>query len=241
MRKHFLLNSAASGAFVFMTMACSATQSGFSGEQTASQTVSNKDAQAEVAKADEEKPAPAALPSVIPTPIEKIFIKSEQCWFAVSGGWIGYGDHGDVFPKTKSGRPVGPGEVFDDVGGLYLAARAEPYVYGQGAGEIDRAVDTSFDSILVAPGMNVEIRDGSGNKIFEGVGPIIAEAFYEANDPRWKPDLSGLYRKVLLQKKVTLPEWMQDWLSQNDKLLVVDILRARSVKVSAIPGGRCSD
>jgi hypothetical protein len=82
-----------------------------------------------------------------------------------------------TFPNTISGNPPGVGEIFDSAGGVYLAAREEPYVYGVGGKEIDAAAYFSFDSIAVPPGMRAEIRGSAGNVIFSGDGPFIAPPF----------------------------------------------------------------
>ena len=55
---------------------------------------------------------------------------------------MGLGDYSDTFPKPTSGKSIATGEKFDTVGGVFLAARAEPYVYKAGGGEIDGAVAT---------------------------------------------------------------------------------------------------
>jgi hypothetical protein len=186
--------------------------------------------------------APAATVVATAAPVrvpdaETVAKLQQECWFAVSGTWAGYpSDYETTFPQTKSGKPIGPGEVFDTVGGVYLAARAEPYVYGEGGKEIDKAVDFTFDSILIAPGMTAEIRDGQGNRLFDGVGPLIGESAYYANNSTW----AGVYLTKLLSRKETLPVWMQDWLAVNNKLVVIDLYAARWVKVSSVPGSKCA-
>ena len=69
-------------------------------------------------------------------------LRSQECWFAVSGTYVALGDYSDTFPKPTSGKSIATGEKFDTVGGVFLAARAEPYVYKAGGGEIDGAVAT---------------------------------------------------------------------------------------------------
>ncbi len=223
-----------------MTLACSAAQSSFSAGQTPSQKVSSKSAQAEVAKIPEEKPTPAPEPGTAVKPTEQPLSKSQECWFAVSGTYVGLGDYSDTFPKPTSGKPIANGEKFDTVGGVFLYARPEPYVYKEGGGEIDAAVDYSFDGIVVPPGMSVEIRASANDEpIHKGEGPLIAIA--------GKTDGNGYGSPFTYKEKFDAgglkhwPQWMQDYLSKSGgKVEIIYTHPARWVKVSVVEGGRCA-
>jgi len=128
---------------------------------------------------------PVAEPVPRETPAEEskfpaitdVASRPKQCWFAVSGGIAGFAWGGNDpfgyrydFGKTASGKPVGHGETFDLVGGVYLAPRDKPYALGEGAHEIDLAIKFTFDSIVVPPGMKAEIRDAESRQIFGVLG-----------------------------------------------------------------------
>jgi hypothetical protein len=163
--------------------------------------------------------------------------KSQECWFAVSGTYVSYGDYEDTFPNTKtangSGKPFQAGGQFDTVGGVFLAARSAPYIYDEGGQEIDKAVDYTFDGIVVPPGMLVDIRPSAdATPLFSGQGPLIAvtggpltyNSKFEAGELKhW-------------------PQWMQDVLKSKGRVESIPRLHeARWVKVSTVPGSRCSD
>lgn len=171
---------------------------------------------------------------------------AQRCWVAVSGNHAGshpirsptvtmVGDQ-EVrtaqyqFPGTISGRPVSHGEIFDDVGGTYLAARDEPYVEGQGGREIDDAIAYTFDSIVVAPGMRAELRNSNGTVLFKGDGPVVVEStnFAALND----------YYAGLKARK-DLPQWMITYVSGIAALPTADLHPVQWVKVSVISGGSC--
>jgi hypothetical protein len=163
-------------------------------------------------------------------------VRRRQCWFAVSGTWVGVSlqsigiDYKMRFPATNSGNPVGPGERFDAVGGIYLAARSQPYVAG--GGEIDAAIAGTFDSIVVAPGMSVEIRNAQGAVLFKGNGPFIGES--DAY-----PQYAGMYFN-LLKTTSGLPKWMNDYVAARTAVEMVPGLQTATwVKVSVIPKSRC--
>lgn len=166
--------------------------------------------------------------------------KSLECWFAVSGTYVGLGDYEDTFPKTKSGNKISSGEVFDTVGGVFLAARPEPYVYGEGGKEIDKAVDFTFDGIVVPAGMSVEIRPAANAEpIHSGSGPLIAiagrsEGFGYGSQTTFKEkfEAGGLKH---------WPQWMQDYLKEKEgQVKIIDTHPGRWVKVSVVDGGRCT-
>lgn len=180
---------------------------------------------------------PSALPDVEATPkIEK----SQECWFAVCGTYVGLGDYEDTFPKTKSGNKISSGEIFDTVGGVFLAARPEPYIYGEGGKEIDKAVDFTFDGIVVPPGMSVEIRPSANESpIYAGEGPLIAIA--------GRTEGTGYGTQTTFKEKFESgglshwPQWMQDYLKEKDgQVKIIPTHPGRWVKVSVVDGGRCS-
>lgn len=164
---------------------------------------------------------------------------SQECWFAVSGTYVGLGDYEDTFPKPKSGKPIAQAEVFDTVGGVFLYARNEPYVYGQGAKEIDLAVNYTFDGIVVPPGMSVDIRaSASESPIFKGEGPLIAIAGSGTEGYGSPLTYKAQYDGGALKR---WPQWMQDYLRDNEgKVKLIPLHPARWVKVSVVDGGRCA-
>ncbi len=163
---------------------------------------------------------------------------AQRCWFAVSGTWIGHssylGQYQDRFPSTTSGRPVSHGESFDNTGGVFLSARDQPYIYGQGGREIDKAFDTTFDSIVIAPGMTAELRNASGTVVFKGDGPVVVTSSYYENQPQFR----GQYFTAIKNRN-DLPEWIKTYLAGRTALLDVDLHAASWVKVSAVAGGSC--
>jgi len=170
-----------------------------------------------------------------------------NCWFAVSGVAIGskltanatsyirqvHTDYGGIFPRTKSGNPLGWGESFDNVGGIVLAPRDEAYVYGEGGEEIDLAVDRSFDGIVVAPGLEVEIRDASGNVIIKREGPLIAAS--EAWIPQLRPFTDAI------KANTANPQWMLDFVDGLTTVPTYPLRGGRWVKVSVISGSKCDN
>ena len=165
--------------------------------------------------------------------------REEECLFAVSGTWIGFGDHGSTFPllldKKTSPQTLGR---FDNVGGIYLAAREQPYIFGQGQKEIDDAIKFTFDSILIGPGMRAEIKDAQNKLLYSGTGPVIGESAFYAQQEAW----TGRYRQKLIEVKANLPQWMQKVLDVNaNPIQVIELHQAHSVKVSAVLGGQCDN
>jgi hypothetical protein len=165
----------------------------------------------------------------------------KTCWFAVSGAWMGVtdGNWPGIFPAVKGGGDIKHGARFDDFGGVFLEARDTPYVNKDQGGEINKAVTWTFDSIAVAPGMQVEIRDETGKMIYEGEGPMVGQSSYHAG-----ADVS--YRSKLLTNK-NIPEWMRE-VAENDQIQTLDLHSklfgvapgdAQSVLVKKVPGSNC--
>lgn len=188
---------------------------------------------------------------------EQIAEMKRKCWFAVSGGWIGadttdiapthsYNNWGSVFPATISGNPVGHGETFDEVGGVYLEARNEAYTSNavpmtnlvrnssrpEVGHEIDRAINWTFDSIAVAPGMHVVIKALSGNVVFETDGPFIGVS---GEHGRFS---SEYFQRLKASTSIT--QWMTSYLNTVTSIQqITGLHNSQSVQVRAIPGGEC--
>lgn len=159
-----------------------------------------------------------------------------DCWFAVSGTWImPGGSYASTFPRGKSGGDPNPGEAFDGAGGVYLAPRADPYVYGQGGKEIDGAIRHTFDGIAIPPDVKATIRAASGVVLVEKTGPWLAQAtFYSA-----QPAFANKMAEGLRAASATMPAWVNDFLTREGRVDAADLYQAREVSVSAVPGGRC--
>lgn len=226
---------------LFALSACSGgTTGGFSGSQTTPRDSKQKVTISENSTA-KTKPAPTiqqeAKLRAVASPVTE---KSQECWFAVSGTYVGLGDYEDTFPKTKSGKKISSGEIFDTVGGVFLVARPEPYIYGEGGKEIDKAVDFTFDGIVVPPGMSVEIRPSAiESPIYAGEGPLIAIA--------GRTEGTGYGTQTTFKEKFESgglshwPQWMQDYLKEKDgQVKIIQTHPGRWVKVSVVDGGRCS-
>ncbi|MFZ9520398.1 MAG: hypothetical protein ACO3A4_07965 [Silvanigrellaceae bacterium] len=164
---------------------------------------------------------------------------SSDCLFALSGTFVGYGDYGDVFPKTLSGNSPTHRESFDKVGGVFLAARERPYVYGQGNKEIDKAVDFGFEGIVVPAGMSLEIRSGENQEvIYSGKGPLVAIEGSSVGTGVGTP--TNYQYKFDSGKLSHWPQWMTSYLSSTGgKVETIKIRSARWVKVSPIAGETC--
>jgi hypothetical protein len=150
------------------------------------------------------------------------------------------GDYSDTFPKPTSGNKIAMGEEFDTVGGVFLAARNEPYIYKQGGKEIDKAVDNTFDGIVVPPGMSVEIRPSeSGAVIHQGQGPLIAIAGSENGTGYGSP---FTYKEKFDAGELKhWPQWMQDFLKASDgKVKIIPMHAGKWVKVSVVEGSSCA-
>lgn len=159
----------------------------------------------------------------------------EHCWFAVSGGFAGAPGYKGVFGSTSSGKPIAPGELFDTVGGIYLAARAAPYVHMQGKKELDRAIEMTFDSLVVPPGMEVEIKDAAGKLLFKTQGPFYGISSFYAQHV-------GMVYGVLA-KNDQIPAWLKEHVKslEKDKKVpaVPSLQQGRSVLVKEVPGSSC--
>lgn len=166
---------------------------------------------------------------------------SNQCWFAVSGNWIAHpsylAQYADQFVKIIKESQVEHGKVFDNVGGIFLAASDTPYEFGVGEKLIDSAVNNTFDSILVAPGMHVLIKNADGVVLFDGPGPVISgSATYEN-----RSDFRGLYYKALKTIANDLPQWMANYLNEHTEVKSLPLWDARYVKISTVYGSQCGD
>ncbi len=132
---------------------------------------------------------------------------------------------------TSSGRKISHGEAFDTVGGVYLNARENPYHYG--GSEIDAAVNHSFDSIAVAPGMTVEIRSETDALIYQGQGPYMALS----SDHSESVTHVG---SILRTREAQMPAWMRDYLHGiGYNFARIPLHGARFVRVTRTPGVAC--
>lgn len=166
---------------------------------------------------------------------EEILKLRQACWFAVSGTWGGslgyYPTAATTFPKTMDNELPTHGKKFDTLGGVFLNARADPYVYKQGGREIDGAVNNTFDSISIAPNMKAEIRNGTGTLIAEIDGPYLGiETQYAQNAT-----------KVIAQVKdrTDMPKWFRTLIKTSNPIKSLKLQAARSVKVTPKTGSRC--
>jgi hypothetical protein len=147
----------------------------------------------------------------------------------------------NVFPETLSGHIIQSGEKFESsAGGVYLNARAEPYEYRKGGGEIDQAVETTFDSIAVTPGVSVELRKSGGQIVYQGTGPYMATSGHT----------DSAFQTWLQSRRDKMPGWMRTYLDARS--FIPEILSGLSpgiggtptngvvwVKVTRIPGTSC--
>ncbi len=170
------------------------------------------------------------------------------CLFMVSGAAWGHTvsrSLGSTFPLPKSGGAPTHGASFDDVGGVFLKSSETPYEYHKGAGEINAAVDSSFDSIVIPPGVEVEIRRGNGQVITKTKGPYMAYADYYG--AQFKS--SAYLANVLKDAESKMPPWFKKYLTEknyNIDLLNLftsvtpgDLSNAHYVKVTKIPWVPC--
>lgn len=164
---------------------------------------------------------------------------TDKCWFAVSGAYFGCHTQGSctgyqsVFPETTSGNPIAHGETFDTVGGTYLNSSEVPYEYGKGGGEIDAAVNSSFDSIAIAPGMEVEIRDAAGTVLLKESGPLLRLSSEYGGD-------ISVISYYFISKQDKMPAWMKKaFVDSNWKPQRMALHSARWVKVTKTPGVPC--
>jgi hypothetical protein len=164
-------------------------------------------------------------------------IKS-KCWFAVSGAFIGEAGYQMNFPDPIDNGPIEHGAKFDTSGGVFLEAREEPYEYGQAGKEIDLAAETTFDSFIIAPDMHAIIKDGNGNIIFEGDGPIVGFASIHSQ---------GAFRNAV-GSYAKWPEWIKEIIDNNQTKSVnlhsggfgtPKVGSAQWVSVKPIKGNNC--
>ncbi|MGE0174529.1 MAG: hypothetical protein AB7T49_17170 [Oligoflexales bacterium] len=166
-----------------------------------------------------------------------------KCWFAVSGAYFGLG-YNSTFPLTLSGKPISHGETFDTAGGIYLNASDQPYLApttakenscatDEGTHDIEEAVCRTFDSIAVAPGMQVEIKGSNGAVLLNQKGPYMGVSAENGGTvDNVSEFLRGLSEKM--------PKWMVDYLtSTNYKLDRRNLWDARSVKVTRLSESSC--
>jgi len=160
----------------------------------------------------------------------------KSCWVAISGARIGMvNDNSESsFPRTKSGKPIGHGEVFDSRGGVFLESRSGPYMFESSAGRSD------ISSILIAPGMTLEF-DAWGdlsNRPFKQEGPFIG--YFSVHD---LPENQAFEEQ--LRAKPDLPLWVSDYLKRGPVVAKLSLIPlgggARAIKVSAVSGGVCDD
>lgn len=163
-------------------------------------------------------------------------LRRSECWFAVSGAWI---DDSTVFPATyEHGDKIVPGGTFDAAGGVYLPGSKDPYVYGKDTvhGGITKAVDNTFDTIMVAKGMTVTIHDSSGNLILEKIGPFIAVT----NGHKFIPTAR---MSTNLKNNGKIKGWLKEYINSEAEpvKLVPGLWSARSVLVSTNKGSHCEN
>jgi hypothetical protein len=164
---------------------------------------------------------------------------SADCLFALSGTFVGFGDYGDVFPKTFSGNKPARGEIFDRVGGVFLPARSRPYIYGQGNREIDKAINFTFEGLAVPKGMSVELRPSESEpSIFAGEGPLVA---IEGSNTGTGVGTPWMFKDKFDSGKLNhWPLWMKNYLdTTGGKIETLPLRAAKWVKVSVIQGELC--
>jgi hypothetical protein len=164
-----------------------------------------------------------------------------KCWVAIDGGYFGCSTscEGISFPRTLSGESIKTGQKFStNTGGVFLNAQEQPFVFQQGQREIDVAIDRSLDSIAIAPGMSVEIRNRKGEVKFQKNGPYVAitpETFLPAEFHARR--LANL-----------MPDWFRQFLEQHNYNVPQELPRQGFIpsdevvgwiKVSRVPGTSC--
>ena len=167
---------------------------------------------------------------------------NQNCWFAVSGLRIGVNSEFSqgIFPDTLDGQPIRHNSKFQvRGGGVYLQARDTPYVYEQGDRELDDAINLTFDTIAVAPGMSFEIKNENNETIFSGEGPIIAMSQKLVDSLPASIDRLGEYTNDL-KNNPKLPSWMKQIVDANE-IQVGFLNKGRSVLVEAVPGKQCGN
>jgi hypothetical protein len=136
---------------------------------------------------------------------------------------------------TSSGQAPSHGEIFDTVGGIYLKSRLEPYEQGKGGRELDLAIERSFDSIAVPPGLKVVIKNLEGVELYSGSGPYMAlsNAYQHISRPQVSNYLRG--------KESQMPPWMSKYLASINYILPELTLHTGTyVEVNKIPNVPCN-
>ena len=166
---------------------------------------------------------------------DEAIIRRQECWFAVSGTWLGPGGshYASKFPSTTSGNPIAHGEKFDTVGGIYLTARDEPYIHGKGAKEIDLAIAQTFDGIAVAPGLHAIIKNAAGTVLADKKGPWLAQDVSYSTGTHASRMYNGL------KTGTGMPKWIQDYTTEKTSVDAIPLHSAREVLVKVAPGERC--
>ena len=187
-------------------------------------------------------PTSPTSPTPTPTPTPPPFGDLSKCWFMVSGGHFGWNSlgtesYGTTFPLPKDGGPIIGGKTFDNVGGIFLNARDNPY---EASGELTLAIANTFDSIAVSPGVSIEVRNGSGGVLIPTRnGPYAAySSDYTGRSATNKAQLASNFRAVASN----MPTWMRNYFSQRPvpyELDTIPLHAARWVKVTKIPGVSC--
>lgn len=197
----------------------------------------------------EEKPKQAEVKTEVKAEVkpEKPIPSQEElrqkCYFAVSPTYLGGGSWGDIFPNTKSGKPIGPGEKFDDIGGVFIEAKKDLYKYGEGT-EVDLAIANSLDSVLAAPGMNAELFDSTGKSILKINGPalILSSDNPGGIDNQGRTD-DAIYEAAverLRNNQDKLPVWLVDVLKPLNFRPVRALMHATTaISVTKSSGGVC--
>ena len=159
--------------------------------------------------------------------------KVRECWFAVSGAYLATSYYNSSFLQVYESKMIKHGQRFDDVGGIFLSGRDAPYL--STGSEIKQAVDWTFDSIAVAPGMAVEILDSKNQVLLKDKGPL----FMLSSDYGNRPELP-IVAAYYAANQARFPKWMQEILiKNNNQLNRIPLHAAVSVKVSNVPGEGC--
>jgi hypothetical protein len=215
--------------------ACKSKEAGFSSNTASKQSSAPEQPEGQQANPDEgAPPAPNGQPKIE---------DPKKCWFAVSGGYFGLG-YETKFPGTLSGKDIAHNEAFDSTGGVFLNASNQPYLapkgeytescsIAEGPRDIEDAVCRTFDSIAVAPGMKVEIKNGAGMVMLQETGPYVAVS------TEWGKQVDHV-AAFLKSQAAIMPPWMNKYLeSINYQLIRKPLWDGRSVLVTKIAGTPC--
>jgi hypothetical protein len=232
----------------FVTGACSESQfnSGKSERTNKSSVSSNQEAPEESPasvestlptpqeeEASEESPAP--VESTLPTPREDV----STCWVAVSGAYFGcprkIGDEIDLaspYPFRNNLKPSLVSEV-DAV----LDIRPKEYRYHGGEPEIDVVFANSLDTLLVTPGVTIDLtwEDGTKKSI---TGPALILNSEGAFGVDIRPGMQKAIRFYQSQPD-QMPTWLRDLLKLPSPITAVDLSEAQAIQVSSSEGASC--